>query len=133
MGNIPKKIDEVLNTYFDYIELKLPNLLEAYYLFGSASLGAFKDGFSDIDFIAVINRKLSETEVNILKEIHKDMQREYRKTNLDGFYIEKDDMVSLSKANILCIRFNDGKFNGFAEFDKNSIDAYQLKKYGITM
>lgn len=133
MENIPEKIDEVLDTYFDYIKLKLPNLLEAYYLFGSASLGAFKDGFSDIDFIAVINRKLAETEVNILKEIHKDMQREYPKTNLDGFYIEKDDMVSLSKANILCIRFNDGKFNGFTEFDTNSIDAYQLKKYGITI
>ncbi|MDZ4907347.1 aminoglycoside adenylyltransferase domain-containing protein, partial [Clostridium perfringens] len=31
------------------------------------------------------------------------------------------------------LRFNDGKFQGFKSFDRNSIDAYQLKKYGITI
>jgi len=46
---------------------------EAYYLFGSASL---------IDFIAVINRKLSETEVNILKEIHDAKEGLYHKMYL---------------------------------------------------
>lgn len=35
--------------------------------------------------------------------------------------------------NISGIYFNDGKFNGYKEFCKNSIDAYQLKKYGITI
>lgn len=95
MGHIPKKINELLDTYFNYLELKLPNLLEAYYLYGSASLGAFKDGVSDIDFIAVINRKLTEIDIIILKEIHKDIQRKYPKASLDGFYLTDNELVSL--------------------------------------
>ncbi|MEL3971216.1 aminoglycoside adenylyltransferase domain-containing protein [Rossellomorea oryzaecorticis] len=133
MGHIPKKINELLGTYFDSLELKAPNLLEGYYLYGSASLGAFKYGVSDIDFIAVINRKLTDIDVNILKEIHKNMQRKYPKASLDGFYITENDLVSLNSGSISGVYFNDGKFNGYKEFCKNSIDAYQLKKYGITI
>ncbi|ATP41310.1 hypothetical protein CSE16_15285 [Solibacillus sp. R5-41] len=128
-----KEIQKVLQSYFDYIELKLPNLIEAYYLYGSISLGAFNDGFSDIDFIAVINRELTEKELTTLKEIHKELHSKYKKIILDGFYITNKDMESLHNGSIPSMRFNDGKFLGYTMFDKNSIDAYQLKKYGITI
>lgn len=131
MEKVPIEINKVLDTYFKFIDLKLPDLLEAYYLYGSASLGAFKEGLSDIDFIAVINREAAEDDVNILKNIHQVMQRKYPRTTLDGFYIKVNDMESLNKRKNSCLRFNDGKFVGFTEFDRNSIDAYQLKKYGI--
>ncbi|MFJ8063671.1 aminoglycoside adenylyltransferase domain-containing protein [Psychrobacillus sp. NPDC096426] len=131
MDKIPQLIHEVLDDYFHLLEWKLPNLLEGYYLYGSTSLGAFEDGYSDIDFIAIIKRKLTESDIKKLQEIHKDMQRKCPKTILDGFYIVKDDMLSLNEGKVSSVRFNDGKFNGFTEFNKNSIDAYQLKKYGI--
>ncbi|GIN85796.1 hypothetical protein J6TS2_21820 [Heyndrickxia sporothermodurans] len=133
MEDVPKKINEVLDYYFALFEKKSPTLLEAFYLYGSTSLGDFKYGFSDIDFIAVISRTVNDTDVKTLKEIHKDMQREFPKAILDGFYITKDDMKSLNSINISCIRFNEGKFHGYREFNKNSIDAYQLKKYGLTI
>jgi predicted nucleotidyltransferase len=133
MKDIPKRINEVLDTYFELLESKLPNLVEAYYLYGSVSLGAFKDGFSDIDFIAVIKRNATVTDVDTLKEIHKDMQRKFSDTILDGFYVMKEDLESLKRNEISSLRINDGKFQGFSKFDKNSIDAYQLKKYGITV
>jgi hypothetical protein len=129
---IPKEINKIVDRYFEYIELKIPNFIQGYYLYGSVSLGAFTDGLSDIDFVALTNREVSEIDVSILKQIHKDLQNQYPKTSLDGFYINIDDMDSLNK-NPSCIRFNDGKFHGYKEFDKNSIDAFQLKKYGITI
>ncbi|MGE5631052.1 MAG: aminoglycoside adenylyltransferase domain-containing protein [Caulobacteraceae bacterium] len=133
MNNIPEKVNEVLKQYFNLIESKLPGLLEGYYLYGSSSLKAFKDEFSDIDFIAVISRKATEADIDVLKEIHSDMQKKYPKPILDGMYITKDDIESLNKCESSCLRFNDGKFLGFKKFDRNSIDAYQLKKYGITI
>lgn len=133
MKKNPKEIQKVLHTYFDYMELKLPNLLEAYYLYGSISIGAFNDGFSDIDFIAVINRELTENELTTLKEIHKDLHRRYKKIILDGFYFTSEKMALLKNGSIPSMRFNDGKFLGYTKFDKNSIDAYQLKEYGITI
>lgn len=40
-------------------------------------------------------------------------------------------MYSLNSGSIPCLRFNEGKFFGHTKFAKNSIDAFQLKKYGI--
>lgn len=133
MKKNPKEIQKVLHTYFDYVDLKLPNLLESYYLFGSISIGAFNDGFSDIDFIAVINRELTENELTTLKEIHKELHSKYKKIILDGFYFTSENMASLKNGSIPGMRFNDGKFLGYTKFEKNSIDAYQLKEYGITI
>ena len=59
---VPKQVKEVLNSYFEKIEKKLPNKLESLYLFGSVSIGAYQEGLSDIDFYAVTKEK------QILKE-----------------------------------------------------------------
>lgn len=42
-------------------------------------------------------------------------------------------MESLNKGEVSCIRFNDGVFKGIKKLNINSIDFYQLKKYGITI
>ncbi|PGL70502.1 aminoglycoside adenylyltransferase domain-containing protein [Bacillus sp. AFS055030] len=133
MAGIPKEINDVLDTYFHYFDLKLPNLIDSFYLYGSITLSAFKNGFSDIDFIAVVKRKVSEADVKILRDIHKDMQRKFPNTILDGWYIFKEDLQSLNEEGKLCIRFNDGQFQGLNIFEQNSIDVFQLKTYGITV
>ncbi|PEJ56408.1 hypothetical protein CN692_17570 [Bacillus sp. AFS002410] len=133
MKGIPNDINRVLNTYLDTFELKLPNFLHSYYLYGSSTIGAFKNGISDIDFIAVVNRQVTEKDLKILKEIHRDMQKKYSKTILDGWYISTKDFLSLNEDGVLSIRFNDAKCHGFKKFEKNSIDVFQLKKYGITV
>lgn len=131
MSNVPAKTQLVLDEYFQQLEQKFPILIESFYLYGSISLGAFKDGFSDIDFIAIIKRRLTESELKLLKEIHKSIQSKFPETILDGFYIIKEDFVNLNKGKVSSIRFNDGKFHGFTAFDKNTIDAFQLQKYGV--
>lgn len=133
MNNVPAKTQLVLDEYFQLLEQKFPNFIESFCLYGSISLGAFEDGLSDIDFISIIKGKLAESELKVLKEIHKNIQRKFPETILDGFYILKEDMQSLNKGKVSSIRFNDGKFHGFTDFDKNSIDAFQLQKYGITI
>ncbi|PGM57869.1 aminoglycoside adenylyltransferase domain-containing protein [Bacillus sp. AFS053548] len=133
MEEIPKEINVILDTYFHYFDLKLPDLMESFYLYGSITLGVYKIGFSDIDFIAGVKRKVTDADLKIMKEIHKDVQKKFPNTILDGWYILNEDIKSLSEEGNLCIRFNDGKFQGLNKFQKNSIDAFQLKKYGITV
>lgn len=133
MGNIPEKAKEIIKEHISRIETDLPNFLEGYYIYGSASLGAFDYGTSDIDFIAVVKRKATEEDINVLKKVHEDMYKRHKKTILDGMYVRKDDLGPVKKSEDTCLRFNDGKFYGYKKFDKNSIDAYQLKKYGVPM
>lgn len=133
MQNIPEKVNIILNEYFDLLESKLPSFLEAYYIYGSVSLGAFNYGFSDIDFIAVMKRKVTESDISILKEIHSQIKNKFPKTDLMGLYIQESDLQLQHKNERSCPCFIDGVFKGLEKFEKNSIDAYQLKKYGITL
>jgi len=89
MGNIPEEAKEILKEHLDLLESKLPNLLEVYYIYGSISLGAFNYGMSDIDFIVVIKRKVTEIDINILKEIHREIKKKFPKTDLMGLYVMK--------------------------------------------
>lgn len=133
MNVIPDKVDGILKEYFDLLEVKLPDILEAYYIYGSISLGAFNYRFSDIDFIAVVKRKINDTDIAFLKEVHKNIKKRYPKTDLMGLYVTKDDFKLHHINEKSCPCFIDGIFKGLDRFEKNSIDAYQLKKYGITI
>jgi hypothetical protein len=133
VSSIPEKANEVLKEHLDMLESKLPNLLESYYIYGSIALNAFNYGLSDIDFIAVIKRKATETDITVLKEIHIDIKKKFPKTDLMGLYLIKSDFQSQHEDKKTCLSFIDGVYKGLEKFDKNSIDAYQLKKYGITI
>lgn len=133
MNNIPEKVSVVIKDYFNLIEVELPNFLEAFYIYGSVSLGAFDYGFSDIDFITVVKRKVTDSDIHILKDIHKEIKRRFPKTDLMGLYVMENDLKLHHINEKTCPCFIDGIFKGFEKFEKNSIDAYQLKKYGITI
>lgn len=133
MNNIPDKVNEVVSAYLNLVEVKLPNLIDGFYIYGSVSLGAFDYGFSDIDFVSVSSRKVSDEDLKILKEIHKQIKKEYPKTDLMGIYVMKQDLQWQHKNEKTCPCFIDGVFKGLEKFEKNSIDAHQLKKYGITI
>ncbi|WP_322379358.1 ATP-binding protein, partial [Clostridium perfringens] len=83
MNYIPEKAEEIIDEHIKIIESSLPNFLESYYIYGSISLGAFDSIFSDIDFIAVIKRKVNEEDINTLKKIHADMQNKYAEIPLE--------------------------------------------------
>ncbi|HYE83056.1 MAG TPA: aminoglycoside adenylyltransferase domain-containing protein [Clostridia bacterium] len=133
MSRIPDKVNELLKEYFDMLEPKLPDYLEAFYIYGSVSLGAFDFGYSDIDFIAVVKNKVTEEDMTLLKQIHGEMHRRFPKTDLMGMYVMGSDLEAHSVQEETCPCFINGKFHGFVRFDRNSIDAYQLKKYGIVV
>ncbi|MGD8189340.1 aminoglycoside adenylyltransferase domain-containing protein [Brevibacillus ginsengisoli] len=131
-SRLPDQVKDILDVYFNRFQSNFPDLLEAFHLYGSVSLGAFIEGLSDIDFVAVVQRNLSEADLAILKQIHREIQRKYPRTSLDGIYITKEAIEGLNiEAARSCLYFNDGKFRGVKEFHQNSIDAYQLKNFGI--
>ncbi len=50
------------------------NCIDAHYIYGSVSQREFHIDISDNDFIAIITRKATEIDINILKKIHSTMQ-----------------------------------------------------------
>lgn len=133
MSKVPKKVTEILEEYFNLLDSKLPNLIEGFYIYGSISLGAFDYGFSDVDFIAVAKRNITETDISILKKVHHHIKKKFPKTDLMGMYVMRKDLEGKEHNKETCPCFIGGKFQGLKIFNINSIDAYQIKKYGITI
>ncbi|CAM3593235.1 DUF4111 domain-containing protein [Brevibacillus invocatus] len=133
MNQIPVGVQKILHAYFEWFERELPNLLEAFHVYGSISIGAFQEGASDIDFIAVIKRKWTEEESIRIKKLHKSIHRAFPSASLDGFYITKESMEGLKQKAQPCFSFRDGNYQGEEVFHQHSIDAYQLVTYGITV
>ncbi|WP_162463060.1 nucleotidyltransferase domain-containing protein [Paenibacillus psychroresistens] len=130
---IPDRVQAVLDAYFQLLDSKLLNFLEAYYIYGSISLGAFTKNYSDIDFVAIVKQEITADKLALLKEIHLEIQQRFPKRILDGKYITSADMQQVNHGEQSYCYFNEGKYRGVRQFNKNSIDAYQLKVHGIAV
>ncbi|MGM0836591.1 MAG: aminoglycoside adenylyltransferase domain-containing protein [Bacillota bacterium] len=133
MTRISEDIKEVIHEFVERVERSFPGFLQDFYIYGSLSLGAFQKGFSDIDFIVLINQHPTDDELQRLKEFHKHMQGKFSGAILDGYYLVKEEMEAENQRIIPSHYFSEGKYKGKRSFSKDSIDAFQLKKYGITI
>ncbi|MBW9169911.1 DUF4111 domain-containing protein [Clostridium estertheticum] len=133
VNSIPESVNTIVQEYLDLFESELPNFLESYYIYGSITLGAFNYGLSDIDFIAVVKIKVTELDIEVLKKIHSNIKKKFPETDLMGLYVMGNDLQLEYENEKSCPCFIGGVYKGLEKFEKNSIDAFQLKKYGLTV
>jgi len=129
MPELPVVVQTVLIDYIALFHERLPNTLEGLYIQGSIALNAFVNDSSDIDFIAITNRRLSETEVDEVAEIHNILASSYQKPEMDGVYIMWEDIGKLEADDNIYPFYNDGKLSYGTYF--NSITWWILKTNGI--
>ncbi len=60
---IPECIRPVLNDYLLSLQIELPGLIAGCYIHGSIALNAFNPYLSDIDFITILIRRATTSEV----------------------------------------------------------------------
>jgi hypothetical protein len=77
-----------VERYLALLDGVSPGLLDGLYLVGSAALGDFQPGHSDIDFIAVTALPLSPAMLDTVETVHRVLQREPGPA-FDGFYIDR--------------------------------------------
>ncbi|NLP52588.1 GNAT family N-acetyltransferase [Bacillus sp. RO1] len=125
MYKIPESVQKVLDLYIDKCNKELPGLLDGLYLHGSIAIDAYLEGQSDIDFVAVTSRKLTNDDAAILKEIHWNLAETCKKPQLDGIYVQLSNQVEESYF------YNEGTF-GKAVHD-SPVTWWLLKNNGITI
>lgn len=131
MREIPVTVKAVLDEYTTLFHAGLPNTLEGFYLQGSIALDAYVEDSSDLDFIAIINRRLSVEEVEILTEIHSAIASNYPKPEMDGVYMMWKDIGILEADDNNYPYYNGGQLSYGAYF--NAITWWILKKRGISI
>jgi hypothetical protein len=64
---LPGVVDELVGRYLRQVDVAVPGAIEGFYVVGSTALGAFQQGRSDIDFVAVVGDRLPAAELSRLR------------------------------------------------------------------
>jgi hypothetical protein len=136
MGNgmdqrIPLQIQPIIDTFVRLIELELPEFMSSFYVLGSIALDGFNEKFSDIDFVAMLNRNASALDIEKIGEIHKRIRREYPRWKMSGIYIQEKDVGKYEDEIEPHPYYHDGKIHAAGYFEINSITWWILKNRGI--
>ncbi len=67
---LPLAASDAASAFLDRLDRTLPGWIHGFYLVGSACLGAFVPARSDLDFVAVTARELSDAELSRLRRAH---------------------------------------------------------------
>jgi hypothetical protein len=62
--------ERAAHTYLRVVDRLLPGRVVGFYLVGSAALGEYREGRSDLDFVAVLDRGLNSSELRSLRVVH---------------------------------------------------------------
>ena len=130
---IPELIRPLLQAYMHLLETKLPGLVTGLYLHGSVALDAFNAAHSDIDFVALLNRRCSESDVESLEEIHCVIAASYPRWKLEGSYLQWQDLGQAERAIAPHPIYHDGELQQMGHFDVNWVTWWVLKNRGIAL
>ena len=91
MIDVPAEVMENTSRLLALIDTRLPDRLEAFYLTGSVAQGDYRDGQSDIDFVAVMR---SSPDLAILSAIHAELAHMRRGPDVDGIYLLPGELTA---------------------------------------
>ena len=84
MVDIPSGVQAVTAALIGLIDARLPGQLEAFYLTGSVAQNDYREGLSDIDFVAILG---APPGIAALSAVHADLVLRHRRPDCDGIYL----------------------------------------------
>ncbi|MFT9596304.1 aminoglycoside adenylyltransferase domain-containing protein [Mesobacillus sp.] len=130
----PMIVDQVLKDYINLFNEHFPETIKGLYIHGSVALNAYVNDSSDIDFITLTNRRLTEEDSEALSYIHKTIANKYKKPEMDGVYSVREDIGKLSNSgdhNYKYPYYNNGELLFGDYFNFNPITWWVLKRKGL--
>ena len=91
--DLPEVVRTVCDAHAALLDERLPGLLEGLYLHGSVGFDGEFHGGSDIDFVAVTSRRPDDGEVDVLRQVHAELDKRRPEPAYDGFYVVADDLA----------------------------------------
>jgi predicted nucleotidyltransferase len=88
-----QQVERVVGAYLMAVDEQAPGVVEGLYLTGSAALGDFRPGASDIDFVAVTADKPEHAVVGALGRVHRRLAARISRPFFDGQYVTWDELA----------------------------------------
>ena len=127
----------IIEKFKTNILTKIGNTIRGIYIIGSYGLNDFNQNLSDIDFIVTIEKELTDSQIQVIKDIHLEIEQEFVQPNLNGIYILEDHVGKKSKEINSLTYFHEGElktdYNKVNYYEITPITWAQLKLNGVTV
>ncbi len=131
--HIPKPIQSTIEDYISRVNQQLPNRINAFYIVGSIALDEFNQQFSDIDFVAVLNQRVTPKEIEALRDVHRCIEKNHPKWKMSGSYIQPGDLGKLEDQIEPHPHYHDGVLHLNSGSELNLVTWWELKNHGIAV
>jgi hypothetical protein len=131
MTALPERVREVTDLFLHLADVRVPGCVEGLYLRGSLAFGEWYDPRSDIDFVAVLDRRADGAIVEALREVHREVAQTYAK--FDGFHATWADLAAGPEATPDLPCTQGGRFHEEARLDVNPVTWHELADRGIVV
>ncbi len=128
---IPEPVQPLLEKYFVLVNQHLPDWLSAFYVEGSIALGEFNARFSDVDFVAGLNRQADQSELDQLRRIHRTIEDDFPRWKLSGSYLQWVTLNQTEQGAERSLQYHDGVLRTDGHFEADSVTGWTLKYHGI--
>ncbi len=130
---IPPLIQPLLDAYLHALE-PLRDRFYAIYIYGSIALGAFEEGESDIDIVALTQGEWTEQELERLARIHRQLVKGYPLgKRLEPIYVPLRDIGKYNAQISPYPYVSDGKFHAAGHYDLNAVTWWTIQHQGIAL
>lgn len=130
---IPEAVQPIIKSCVLLTKERLVGLINASYVVGSIALGEFNEHFSDIDFITILNRRITAMEIEHLRKIHQTIEKNHPQGRMSGSYIQSGDLGKLGNDVEPHPHFHDGVLYPAAANGLNSVTWWELKNHSIAV
>lgn len=139
---LPPAVDELVRRYLRQVDATIPGAIEGFYVVGSAALGAFRPGRSDVDFVAVVGDPLTAAELRRLRRAQRrlyaaDLARAFLRPHwqwpltCNGVFVTWADLVRSPLAARPLASHSAWQFAAGRGFDVNPVTWRVLAEHGI--
>lgn len=134
MKTLQVEIQDLILNFRSELSTVLGTKLYGLYLYSSTARGEFEATASDIDFLVILNSKLSQEDIDGICSMHQNlaMNCEFG-DKLDGMYLQKS-YIGKSNADVdpYPVIYH-AKYQGYGKFDINDVTWWSLKTDGIAV
>ncbi|TFE23063.1 nucleotidyltransferase domain-containing protein [Cohnella luojiensis] len=129
---LPIGVDLTMRELCSALHTQLADNLETVYVYGSTALGAYIEDSSDIDFLVLIRRPLTQLEVQAISDVHEEVEKAIPGTDIMGSYICREDLgKSYTDIPVYASYYNKKIHTNGTGADINPITLWVLRKHGI--
>ncbi|MBB6170258.1 hypothetical protein HNR23_000318 [Nocardiopsis mwathae] len=129
---IHPRVQDLVQAFLHNVDSEAPGLVEGLYLTGSVALDDFRPHSSDVDFVAVTARPLTDADLDALRRAHARTRSQVRRPQFNGIHVTWDDLTEDPMSCGPVASVLGGRFKEKDTAEINPVTWHVLAERGVT-